>query len=249
MATTITESFELPSKGLIYGKPFDPHVELRSMTVEDEMKRLSPSSRPYEKMSSMIEDCLVNKLPIPVYKLCLGDYIYLLHKLRVVTYGSDYTIQYTCPICGSIEKLEYNLDEEKVFEYDDSVKELMEITLPKTGHLVKLRFQTPKDLDDISLKAIEMKKEFPDMKTDPTVTLTLESMIESIDGHPVDKALINEQLKGLPMADANLISKTAIKLNRKVGVDSLLTAHCSNCNNDVNITFPYTNEFYGPDID
>ena len=246
MATTITESFELPSKGLVYGKPFDPHVELRSMTVEDEMKRLSPSSRPYENMSSMIEDCLVKKLPIPVYRLCLGDYIYLLHKLRVVTNGPSYHIQYRCPVCGNIESTEINLDEEKVLMYDESINDLYTVELPKTGHIVKLKFQTPKDLDDIEVKANEMKRDFPDMKKDPHLTLTLKSMIESIDGNPVDPALINDQIKDLPWGDANTILNAGIKLNGKVGVDNIVNVHCEHCNNDVNITFPYTNEFFRP---
>lgn len=246
MGVTISESFVLPSKGKVYKEKIDPHVELRSMTVEDEMRRLSPSSRPYENMAKMIEGCLKNKLPIPVYNLCLGDYIYLLHKLRVVTYGPDYHIQFKCPLCGSVEHTVFDLDSEKILEYDDSIKDLYMVELPKTGHTVRLRLQTPKDLDDIVIKASEMKKDFPEMKTDLTLSLTLKSMIDTIDGNPVDQALILEQLKGLPMADANMISNSAVRLNGKVGVDSVISVHCEHCNNDVNITFPYTNEFYGP---
>ena len=32
---TIGEGVELPSKGLIYGKQVNPHIELRSMTSSD----------------------------------------------------------------------------------------------------------------------------------------------------------------------------------------------------------------------
>jgi len=101
---TIKEDFSLPSEGRIYGKTFNPDVTLRSMTVEDEMKRLSPSKNPYKNMSEIIESCITSeKLPISVYDLCIGDYTYLLHKLRVVTYGANYPIRYMCPKCGSIE--------------------------------------------------------------------------------------------------------------------------------------------------
>lgn len=247
--STIKEDFRLPSEGKIYGKPFDPQVTLRSMTVSDEMKRLSPSKNPYKNMSEMIEGCLETKLPIPVYKLCLGDYIYLLHKLRVVTYGPNYHTRFQCPICGKFEDLDIDLDQEKVLKYDDSVEELMTVTLPVTKHEVKLRFQTPEDLDWIVNRTNELKEQFPDMKTDPVAALTIQTFIDTIDGHPIDKALIYEQIKELPMADANIISKTGVKLNGKVGIDSIVKVHCDNCNNDVNLTFPYTPEFYGPTID
>ena len=51
---TIEEEYTLPSKGLMYAKPFDPTVKLRSMTVADEMRRLSPSERQYQNMASII---------------------------------------------------------------------------------------------------------------------------------------------------------------------------------------------------
>ena len=46
---TIAESYTLPSKGLVYEKPVNPKVTLRSMTVEEEMKRLAPSELPDRK--------------------------------------------------------------------------------------------------------------------------------------------------------------------------------------------------------
>ena len=45
---TIAEGYELPSKGKIYSVAVNPHVELRSMSARDEMKRLSPSSTQFK---------------------------------------------------------------------------------------------------------------------------------------------------------------------------------------------------------
>ena len=80
MITTIQEDFSLPSKGLMYTTKFDPHIKLRSMTVADEMKRLQATERPYKVMTEIIDDCLVDKLPISSYDMCLGDYQFLLHS-------------------------------------------------------------------------------------------------------------------------------------------------------------------------
>lgn len=244
----IKEDFELPSKGRIYGKKFDPSFTLRSMTVEDEMKRLAPSNNPYKAMSEIIESCLAEKFPIPVYDLCLGDYTYLLHKLRVVTYGADYNLRFTCPYCGNSEVITIDLDDMKINKYDDSIKELMTVKLPVTGNEVKLRFQTPRDLDRINREAKKMREDFPDMTGDPTILLTLQSLIDSVDGEPIDPIMIKEALKKLPMKDTNIISQVATKLNSSIGVDTNLHLKCTKCGGEVDTPFRYTNEFFGPTI-
>ena len=68
---TIQEEFILPSKGLIYKEKFDPHIRMRSMTVAEEMKRLSPATNPYKMMSEIIDACIIDKLPISAYDMCL----------------------------------------------------------------------------------------------------------------------------------------------------------------------------------
>ena len=58
---TIMEGYELPSKGKIYTEKVNPHVELRSMTARDEMKRLSPSSTPLKTLADIIEGCCIEQ--------------------------------------------------------------------------------------------------------------------------------------------------------------------------------------------
>jgi len=244
----ITEEYSLPSLGKIYKTQFNPEVKLRSMTVAEEMKRLSPSKNPYKTMSEIIEDCLVEKLPVPVYNLCIGDYTYLLHKLRVTTYGPEYNITFRCPYCGNTEKITLNLDEIEVFRYDESIYDDMTFTLPKSGKEVKLRFQTPRDLDNIDKKKREYYEKFPDSKDDPTILLTLESLIDTIDGEPLDPILGKEGLKQLNMMDMNLIAKKSTQLQGKIGVNNIVPIHCDKCGNTVNSPFRYTSEFFGPGI-
>lgn len=247
--STILEDCNLPSKGMLYNKPFDSHLRIRSMTVADEMKRLSPTDHPYKLMSDIIDNCLEDKLPFSSYDLCLADYTYLLHRLRVATYGPEYKILFTCPNCGEKKEMTINLDELKVNEYTSDIKDQFVITLPKGGNKIKLRLQTPRDLDRISIKAAEMKKQFPEMDSDPTLLLTLESLIESIDDHPVDPVFIGEQLKNLPMMDMNYLVKKATKLNEKVGIDTVVEMTCDKCSYSAKSTFLYTDEFFRPEVD
>lgn len=247
--TTITEEYTLPSKGLLYDKPFDPTIKLRSMTVAEEMKRLSPTKNTYKMLSEIIDDCLLTKLPVSTYDMCFGDYVYLLHKLRIVTYGPDYHIRYACPKCGTVSERVFNLDDLKVNEYSKEIEDMMTITLPVTKKTVKLRFQTPRDLDNINSKSEDRKKEFPEMEEDPRLIFTLMSFIETIDGQPLNKVLAYDILKKLPARDYNFLEKKALKLNEKVGIDIIIESPCSKCDNNVKSVFRYTDEFFRPDID
>ena len=246
---TITEEYSLPSKGQIYAKLIDPSVELRSMTTAEEMKRLSISNTPYKKMSGIIEDCLMTKLGIPVYDLCIGDYQYLLHKLRVVTYGSDYKISLTCPYCGKQINHTVDMDSLELFEYDSSIKDKMTITLPKSKHVLELRFQTPRDLDRIETRREELKKTYPDMEGDPTIILTLISVVKSIDGDPINPFTAEEFFKKLPMRDTNYILKRASEIQDSIGVNTSLTIKCDGCGREIVTPFRLTSEFFRPEDD
>ena len=89
---TISEFFTLPSDGKVYSELIDPQIELRSMTTAEEMRRMSPNDHIYENLCSIIDDCLVKGPNISSYDMCLGDYQFLLYKLRLVTYGSEYNV-------------------------------------------------------------------------------------------------------------------------------------------------------------
>jgi len=246
---TIQEEFTLPSLGKIYERQFDPTVKLRSMTVAEEMKRLTATDTPYKSMAEIIDACTVNKLPISSYDMCLGDYQFLLHRLRVVTYGNDYKIQVRCPHCGRIFNDTLNLDELKINTYEDDVKDIKTFTLPATGDTIEIGFQTPRDLDYIQKRKLEIKKQFPDSTDDPTLVLNLLTMIKTVNGKVQTPAILEAQLKKLPLKDYQVIIKNATELNRKVGVDIGISLVCPECKNNVNTNFRFTDEFFGPTLD
>lgn len=117
---TIAESCTLPSLGKLYELPFNPELRVRSMTTEDEMKRLSPSSSFYKTLCEILDDCIVGeKPPISCYDMCLGDYQVLLHKVRVATYGAEYPMESQCPYCGRSNRVVFNLDELETETYTE----------------------------------------------------------------------------------------------------------------------------------
>lgn len=247
MDYTIKESFILPSHGKIYKVPVEDHVSLRSMTTIEEMKRLSPSDYPYKMMAEIIDACIVDKPGISAYDMCLGDYQFLLHKLRIVTYGPEYSMACVCPFCGATNNVEVDLSSIEVMEWNDELIKYLSFTLPRTGKQIELNIQTPRMFDIVA----ERKKNIlakTEGNEDPTLFLTLEELIKSIDGQAVDPGKLAMFVRGLPMADANMILKCAEKMNTEVGLNTRVECACDNCHLKYNTSFRITGEFFGPSV-
>lgn len=247
---TIAEEYILPSRGKVYSQDVNPNVKIRSMTTEEEMKRLAPSDKTYKNLCEIIDDCLLENPGISSYDMCLADYQFLLHKLRVVTYGPEYPLTSKCPFCGTDNDININLEEiELKFYDDDNFTKLTEFKLPKSGKNIKLRMQTPRMIDEVNSRANELRKKTKNQSRDAAFSLTLQSLIESIDGQKIDPIKKEDFILKLPMMDTNYIIKHAQKLVESFGLNNTLSNTCSICGLDYNSNFRITSEFFGPSID
>ena len=247
---TVAHDYTLPSEGKVYDKEVNPHVKLRSMTTAEEMKRLNHTDRPYKSMSEIIDDCLVDKIGISSYDMCIADYQYLLHKLRIVTYGPNYKISSTCPYCGSQNVHNIDLDSLSLVPFDEEeYKKYSEFVLPASKKEIKLRLQTPRILDGVTIKTKDHRRKTSSENGDSAFLFTLESLIDTVDGEKVESFKLNSFLRNLPMMDTNYIIKSSQKLNSMFGLDSRLVNTCNFCGLDYNSSFRTTSEFFGPSID
>ena len=246
---TVSGIYTLPSLGKIYGEGINPTFTIRSMTTNEEMRRLNPSERPHKVLADIIDDCLVDKPGISSYDMCFGDFQFLLHKLRIITYGSDYKISSICPYCGGENSGSINLEQLQVHTYTDDLQKYFEFDLPSTKKHIKIRLQTPHMLDDIELRNKELKKKSSGATGDSAFLLNMDSIVEKIDGvvpNPIDKT---EFLRNLPMADTNTILAYSTKLNDSIGIDTLLEIDCESCGLTYNTRFRTTTEFFRPSLD
>lgn len=251
---TIAERYTLPSHGLIYDKEVNPDIKIRSMTVRDEMKRSGPvtDGTLYRNMAEIIDDCLVDKPGISSYDMCLGDYQFLLHKLRIVTYGPEYKIECRCPICNDYDEHIVNLEDLQLTELKefDAQKELT-LTLPVCKKVIELNITTPRMLDniqkDVNRVARQYKKENKVMsEVDWNLLYQLVYSIKTVDGVKLsfpDKETFCNKLVG---RDYNAIINALDKLDEKVGLGASLNVHCNNCGYDMVVPFRITSEFFRP---
>jgi len=244
---TIAESCELPSKGKIYDTAINPIIELRSMTARDEMKRLSPSSTQFKKLADIIEGCMIEKPKIHVYDMCLGDYEFLLHKLRIVTYGPDYKMTLSCPHCFTAFDATTSLDQLQVVEFDEErFESLRTFTLPVSGDTVRIKFQTPRILDEIESQTREAKRKFKSADIEFDLLFILKNAIEEVNGTKMDSANLETYINKLPAKDMTKIVNNLDALNACIGLDNTVYVTCSNCGGEVRTSFRFGSEFFRP---
>jgi hypothetical protein len=131
---------------------------------------------------------------------------------------------------------------------EDEYKKYSEFTLPVCQKKIKIRMQTPRSIDEISIKTREFNKKSPN-QGDSAFLFTLESLIDTIDGEAVPRFKILPFVQGLAMKDANYILKAAQKLNSIFGIDPEMVVTCRGCGLDYTSSFRVTSEFFGPSID
>lgn len=160
---TIAERYTLPSHGLLYDSDINPDIKLRSMTVRDEMKRMAPSNDGtiYRVLAEVIDDCLIEKPGISSYDMCIGDFQFLMHKLRIVTYGPEYKISCKCPNCGNYDEYVVNLEDLSLDELKDFDKDkYLRLELPASKKIVELNYNTPRILDGIEKEVDRVAKQY-----------------------------------------------------------------------------------------
>lgn len=244
---TIGEYTRLPSGGEIYDKRMTADIELRSMTARDEMKRLAPSVSQFKILADIIEGCMIEKPAMHVYDLALGDYEYLLHRLRIVTYGDEYKMRLRCPYCGEYFDTTAHLEELQVKEFDKEAFEAARtITLPKSGSVVTLNFQTPRMLDENEIYVKDMKRRFKDAEVDFNLMANLMSAIDTVDGLHMDVVKLESFINRLPALDMTKILNAIEVLNSSIGLDNSLTVLCSRCGGEVPTSFRFGSEFFRP---
>ena len=244
---TIMEGYTLPSKGKIYSENVNPLVELRSMTAREEMRRLSPSSTPLKTLADIIEDCCIEKPAIHVYDMSLGDYEFLLHKLRIVTYGEDYKVALRCSECGEMIETIAKLDQLSVKEFDEEkIRELQTFSLPASGRMVTLNFLTPRRVEEMEVKAKDMKRKYKTATIDFDTLVRAVSNIDTIDGEKKHEHELEDIITKLPARDLQKILNNIDKLNQQIGLDNILLLTCPKCGEEVSTFFRFGPEFFRP---
>lgn len=244
---TIAESFVLPSNGIIYDTQVNPNVTLRSMTARDEMKRLAPSNTPFKVLSDIIEGCMVEPPKVHVYDMALADYEYLLHRLRVVTYGDEYLMSLECPDCANTFNTTTHLDQLEVKQLDATEwQQVSQIVLPKTGDKLTLHVQTPRLIEQTDTLAKDMKRKFKDATLNFQTLANLLLTIDTVNGKKLSRFDLQNYIDRLPALDLQKILKAKDAMGTSFGILNQVHVTCPHCGQEIVTFFRLGTEFFRP---
>lgn len=241
----IAETYTLPSKGMIYEEEVNPNVILGCMKTKHEMMRLSATDYSNKVMADIIDDCIQGDIGISAYDMCLGDYQFLLFKLRTVTYGPEYEMGGRCPHCGTENYIDVDLDNLEIMEYSDDLAEMLEMTLPESGNVVTLTLQTPRTLDKITRMVTDRRRRTKNNE-DPTLIYTITNSITEVDGESKNPIEIENWIRDLPMKDTNSLLNRITEVNNKIGVNVDVEDICVGCGRYYTAPFHINSEFFRP---
>lgn len=216
----------LPSRGKGY-KTTKETVKLRPITFEDEKLMVTAKGRGPDIINILIYNCTEG---IDINELYFFDKLYLLIKLREISYGPIYNSLVICPDCKGENELSLNLDKLTVKEVPEEFNSILVLKLKKTKCTANLR------IPNTNLEQF--------ISEDATLETNLWRFIESIEtdeGKITDKALISKILDKLPLIDKKYIIKS---LSVDYGIQTKVKFICSHCNSSRAIDLPLNSDFF-----
>lgn len=250
-----TQEIILPSKGYLNPEIPDGKIIQRCMMVTDQ-KFLSGSNLSGSTLTNaLLERTIEYPKDLDIGKLTTADTLYLLFKLRILSYGEIYKTVSRCPICGERLELEVDLSKIEVNYLEEDYTKDLEIELPRAGDTVYTKFLTNDDIQYIKDEMDRRKRKYG-VVDDSDFILRLSTMISKVelkkankDGdkvltHPTDIQMYVEKLTDL---DATAIISTTE--NIEYGINPLVEERCPNCRNYVEAPITLGAGFFRPKYD
>jgi len=215
---------KVPSRGYPYfGK--EGLVRVRPMTFEDEKSMSTGDRTPqFNAANHLLSRCVLN---VEIEKLVIIDKLYLLIKIRELSYGNEYKVGVVCGKCGCENKLSLELDKLQCNavpeDFNFTSREIFLDGIKKTA---QISYLTVSDEDFVG----------PDKVAD-----NLWRYVTSIEGIDNPSVLSKVILK-LPIIDIHKIVKHLMLTD--YGIQPQIRYTCDSCNNSNLINLPLDENFF-----
>ena len=216
---------ELPSKNRFY-KLQDPAkpITLRPMTFDDERKMVSNKNVNVDVLNILLGRCVSN---IDVGSLLQMDKLFLVMKLREISYGEEYTANINCSNCKRDNTVKFQLNQLPVNFVDDEMTNPLSVDLPVLQKTIKVRL--PRVADEGYFTNTEHAIQ------------NLWRFVEEIDGH-TEKSVISKVIPQLPLKDAHALFNAMS--SDDYGIDTKVRFVCKYCSHNEVMELPITADFF-----
>jgi hypothetical protein len=257
------QKVKLPSRGILYkeGPASTGCLNLAAMTlVEENLLNSGVFSGSDDPITAVLKKCLQEHID-PAFLLSADKY-FLFMMLRAVTYGSEYTFNWTCTavsrrnrrgMCG-FKNTETVLipDQFKMKYLSDTDKEPFTIILPDSGKTISFRLSRSNDEKDIDQYASKLEKEINQgvNRGYTAETYQLAKLITHVENNEITKDIkLDVIMQWLSSLSAKDLSFYREKLNYYTpGLDTSVSLTCASCDTTHEMDLPLTQEFFRPKL-
>jgi hypothetical protein len=223
LPTDTAVEVDLPSECRVY-KLEDPGapITIRPMTFEDE-KALVSAGKAQDPVNLVLQRCTTN---INIPDLLSMDKLYLIMKLREISYGDDYNTLLVCSHCKAENPTTVKLSHLNVNPVPDDFVDPVTVMLPTIKKEAKVRLPRVRDekmMQDTQAALDQMWR-----------------FVVEIDGHS-DKSIIASVVDRLPLKDIRTILN-AVKTD--FGVDTKIKFECNSCGGVTVVDLPIDSNFF-----
>lgn len=244
--SVMTEKVPLPSRGIPYAKELEvpSHVLVRPFLTKDQ-KGLFGTGGSYG-LDMLIDNCLNGDYKFKAKDLVAADKAMLLIRLRAISLGAKFTMEYTCPFCGGTTRYDWDLDSVDVnfFQCDTYP---IPLVLPETGDKISWKLLTDGDLDEVEDFLTKMGDKFDSFnKRDERRQVREAAHICEVNGETVSLREAWEYYGNLPSTDSAYLSFIEGELD--IGPDVRTTIKCSapGCGRDFKAAMRTGLDFFRP---
>jgi len=249
-------SVKLPSRGVPYpkGTPMaSGKLTLTPMTMVEETMITDPKTAGEDSVDKILKRCIQES--VDVNALLGSDKFFLFMMLRAVTYGSEYTFQWTCPamknpveLCGHKNTTTVKIPDDFQIKYlaDEDV-EPYTVRLPECQR--EISFRLLRGYDDPVIDAYKAKiaaqSKAGIQVVDTTPIFRLVRQIVKVDGKDVTEAPEDKMLafvQSIPPKDIQLLKGRMAHFTPGMSTD--LTLVCEKCKAVHEWDLPITANFF-----
>lgn len=214
---------DLPSKGKFYSG--FQIAKVKPLLFEDEQKILLSKNKNIDPINELIMKCVEG---VNIRELLPMDKLFLLLKIREVSYGEEYNFDIACPKCGTNTGTTLDTGKHLLVNYiPDDLTDPREIELPVLKKKAVVRF--PRGHEE---------QYFED--ADQALT-NLYRCVISIDGIE-DPVFISKALKRMNIRDTKTIVKNIHR--HDLGLDPTFQFECPSCKHNEIMRIPLDYRFF-----
>tara|TARA_R100000995_G_C3473874_1_gene119799 strand:- start:661 stop:1416 length:756 start_codon:yes stop_codon:yes gene_type:complete len=216
-------SVELPSKSRFYNNAGE--IIVTPLTFEEEQRILNSKGKGTDVINLILTNC-VKGVNIP--DLMQMDKLFLLLKVREVSYGSVYKFNLACPSCGEEIRTEIDVANDlKVNYVPEEFEDPHVIDLPKLGVEVVVR--------------LPRNREESYFATSESLAKNLYRFVVSLGGQ-TDSVFISKAIKRMHIIDVKTIANEVTK--GEFGLDPRFMFECPSCGHNAMMEIPLDASFF-----